>query len=132
MPPGDLPPDSSAPARLNLGEVKSIFLRWEKLRPIYNLAVAAILIGAYFVLVPIDQQSTAQWLGFLAVCLLGGILANLCYFAGPLADLYFAWLQWRTRWTTAVLLVLGVVVTCLLSVLWFAAVGASVFLFFAR
>lgn len=77
-------------------------------------------------------QSVGQWLAFLAVCVVGGVLANLCYFAGPLADLYFAWLQWRNRWTTVVLLTLGVVVTCLLSVLWFAALGAGVFLLFAR
>lgn len=47
----------------------------------------------------------------LGLWLAGGMLANLCFLAGPLAEGYFAWLGVRSRPVTAGLFIGGVLVS---------------------
>lgn len=120
----------SNPTRLTRVEAKAIFIRWEKLRLVYNAVIGLILIVAFLVYALPSQPPLSVWLGYAGLCAVGGVIANACFFAGPMADVYFAWLGWRSPWTTTVLFVGGFLVTCGLAILWFVFLGISVFMFF--
>ena len=89
---------------------KQAFLRWERLRILYNLALAVILyvtlrrMGVSLEYVNKRHDLWAEWV----VCALA---ANVCYFGGPLADLYATWLGCRERMVTVGIFALGVVVS---------------------
>ncbi|MEM8737408.1 MAG: hypothetical protein AAGG38_02880 [Planctomycetota bacterium] len=117
------------PSRLTRGEAKQIFIRWEKLRLIYNLVMGLILLAAFAIYAAPDWPSLEVWLGYLGLCAVGGVIANFCFFAAPVAEIYLAWLGWRTRWSTVLLFTGGVIVTCGLAVMWFIFLGISVFMF---
>jgi hypothetical protein len=99
--------------------LKPIFLKWEKLRIPYNLILALVLILSH------GQSMGARFFHPLAlsIWLTGAVLANLCFFAGPLAEAYIAWLGLRSRVVTVVLFVGGVLISipCVLCFvpLWF-------------
>ena len=86
------PPDS-------LGKIgKRVFLAWEKLR----LAYIGILV-TFTILIGLPQLGQ---LGFWVLAIFGGIVANLCYFLGPIVETYVTWLGFRSlavRWTMFVL-----------------------------
>lgn len=79
------PPQSTTPTTLaqSIPEPSSrnIVLGWEKLRIIYNLALLFPGLAILFSInVPIS--------GIISISLVFGILANLCYFFGPITELY--------------------------------------------
>jgi len=87
--------------------LKPIFRRWEKLRVVYNLILALVLflshglnLGRAF----FDPLILLIWL-------IGAVLANFCFLAGPLAETYLAWVGMRSRWVTAALFIGGVLVS---------------------
>jgi len=85
--------------------IRSVFLRWERLRVLYNLALVAVVLfptGGSFELPEIRQ---------LPELAIGAVLANLCYLAGPIVEAYLTWLGLRTRWVTAALFSGGVLVS---------------------
>ena len=85
--------------------LQSIFLRWERLRVLYNLALVCV------VLFPTGGTFQFPSLRELPVLAIGAVLANLCYLAGPIVEAYLAWLGLRTRWVTAALFFGGVLVS---------------------
>jgi hypothetical protein len=70
-----------------LAIAKPIFIRWELLRLLYN----AILILETLVLfrsMTVDIRPIDFWVE----AMLAGMVANVCYFAGPLINIYLSWL----------------------------------------
>lgn len=91
--------------------VRSIFVGWEMLRPVYVL-----LLAAWCLLLLLFAGSDADTKQFWGTCIIGGIFANLCYFAGPLVEGYVAWLGWRHHvWLRPVLFCLGLLFTMALA-----------------
>jgi hypothetical protein len=43
------------------------------------------------------------------------VVANLCYFAGPIVETYIVWLGFRAAWVRIVLFVLGTLFSCILA-----------------
>ena len=76
---------------------RPIFLGWERLRPLYNGYLALL------VLYPVSGPFRWPPMEDLPIFLIGAVLANLCYFAGPLAEAYLAWLGLRGRVVRATL-----------------------------
>jgi len=87
--------------------VKPVFIKWEKLRIPYNLILALFLILTY--------GPSMGWRFLhpfvLLIWLIGAVLANLCFLAGPLAEAYLAWLGLRSRFVTIGLFVGGVLIS---------------------
>lgn len=87
--------------------MRPIILKWEKLRILYNVILALILI--------LSAGPAMGWHFFhpvvLLIWLIGAVLANLCFLTGPLVESYIAWLGFRSRAVTAVLFVVGVLIS---------------------
>ena len=77
-----------------LGQIgKRVFLEWEKLRLVY----IGILV-TFTVLIGLSQLGHP---GFWLVAVFGGVVANLCFFTGPIIETYVTWLGFRSvaiRW----------------------------------
>jgi hypothetical protein len=89
--------------------VKPIFLKWEKLRLPYNLILAAILLlsqGGNLSTILVLAQSV-----MLVFWIVGAVLANLCFLAGPLVEAYLTWLGVESRWLTPGLFGLGLLIS---------------------
>jgi hypothetical protein len=99
------------PTRLRWSDLathlRPIFLRWEKLRPVYN----AVLIALTLLLLE-DPLLTLRDPWALTLCLAGAVGANVLYLAGPVAESYLHWLGLRGLGVTAAIFGLG----CLVSV----------------
>ena len=87
--------------------VKPIFVKWEKLRIPYNAVLAVVLV-----------LSHAPRMGMrfiyplpLLVWLIGAVLANMCFLAGPTAEAYLAWLGLKSGIITAALFVVGILIS---------------------
>ena len=87
--------------------LKPIFRRWEKLRPVYNLILALVL----FISHGLSMGLSFFYPLTLLIWLIGAVLANFCYLAGPLAEAYLAWVGLRSRWVTVTLFVGGVLIS---------------------
>lgn len=82
---------------------------WEKLRWLYN-----VLLFTFAVLVAALMQgfgSAEVWLEILA----GGLLANLCFGAGPLVSAYLAWFGIRAKALDLFLFACGTALTMVLA-----------------
>jgi hypothetical protein len=100
-----------APERADAGTsspVKGIFRAWERLRLVYN---AALVLVVMLSVGPEQEIPPAFWL-FLAC---QAVLANLCFFAGPLAEWYVGWLGYRSRATRWVLFGAGLLFAVVLA-----------------
>jgi hypothetical protein len=82
---------------------KPVFLRWERLRPWYN----AILALVFFLSHPDFYRAIADGRLIALAWAAGAILANMCFFAGPLLESYLAWLGFRSPLTTPVIFLCG-------------------------
>lgn len=103
---------AQAPSDSLMSIAKRTFLAWEKLRLIYVaiLAFETLFLGMHLL-------GTFE---FWATAVVGGILANLCFFLGPIAETYVTWLGFRAKWLRWFLLALGTMFTMV------AALGAIV------
>ena len=103
--------------------LKPIFSKWEKLRIPYNIILAGVLLLTHGL-----AMGTQFIRPFpLFVWLAGAILANFCYFAGPVTESYLGWLGLRSPWITLALFVTGVVLSTPLVILFPAALYFSEF-----
>ncbi len=75
-------PSSLAPQQQ---EFKQVVIAWEKLRLLYNVVMLLVGIIALFILINYYRESTNMVL-FQALCF--AFVANLCFFAGPVCELY--------------------------------------------
>ena len=97
-------------AKASLREMVTDALRyWEPRRLIYNAVLALIVIGYFCRSLP-ESRAALSFDGFLFVFILA-VLANLCYCAAYIADIFaqfsgfrVLWLRWR--W---LLLALGII-----------------------
>ena len=103
--------------------LKPIFCKWEKLRILYNILLAGILLLTH------GLAMGSQFLQPfpLFVWLAGAILANFCFFAGPVTESYLSWLGLRLPWITIALFVTGVVISIPLVILFPSALYFSEF-----
>ena len=85
-------------------DIKPVFIRWERLRILYNLMLILL------VLYPYDLATLRLRLPEFLVLLMGAVLANLCFLAGPIAESYLYWIGIRSRAVTAGLFILGTLV----------------------
>ena len=97
--------------------IKPKLLKWEKIRVVYNLVVGAFVLVGTWLLHPGLLNSTTYWITLVE----GALVANVCFFAGPLAEIYFAWLGARKSWITTVIAVCGILLTLVLAFLVFAS-----------
>lgn len=104
-------------------DVRAVFLRWEKLRLLYNLivglvgaagAAACVLDLAGLFNDPHDAMPL-QVLVIGVVCY--GIAANVCYFLGPILESYLRWVGLRAPRLTQTLFITGTVFSVLLTAL---------------
>ena len=93
----DLQRQSSRPPSLILGIAKPIFIKWEMLRIVYCLIC---MIGVFVSMsvcdrfphgMFVDRQVSPALLGWESYVLYG-LLANACFFAGPIVETYATWL----------------------------------------
>lgn len=93
-------------------ECKRIFLKWEKLRLVYNPILAATFLAASFrsleMLTQVPTLVTLIW---------AAVGANICFLAGPAVEAYLAWLGVRWRPMTAILFVSGTIFAAVLTLL---------------
>jgi hypothetical protein len=88
--------------------VKTTFLAWERLRIIYVLLMGiltVVLIGPQPIHIPI-----------VVVIAGGAVLANLCYFAGPILESYVRWLGYRGIGLRWFLFIGGTLLTAMLEI----------------
>jgi hypothetical protein len=58
---------------------------------------------------------------------MGAVIANACFFAGPIAVSYVKWIGWRPRWLTPLLFAVGTLFTMLLAAVVVLAIAAPPF-----
>jgi hypothetical protein len=96
---------SSADDETSFGTMRNVFLRWERWRIAYNLALVGLVIS----LAVTFGGSDSNWSQFVVQCVFGAILANICYFAGPITDAYLRWLGIHYRVIAPLLFACGLV-----------------------
>jgi len=87
--------------------LKPFFLRWEKLRPWYNVILAAVLVvshAPHMGVLFLEPMALLIWL-------IGAVLANICFLAGPLVEAYVSWLGIRSRYVMPLLFIGGVLIS---------------------
>ena len=102
--------DSSPPD--TLGRIaRGIFLAWEKLRLWY----IGILTAVTLIATMLDFKALVTSPDYWSVVLSGAVVANLCYFAGPLVETYVTWLDFRVSWLRPLLFILGTLLSVILA-----------------
>lgn len=91
-----------------VAQAREVFLSWEKLRVLYIVLLALVVFGLGGVQVLDDTQS-------LFAIIEGAFVANVLYFAGPLAESYARWLGVRWRWLRTALFVGGTLLAIALT-----------------
>ncbi|HEY2839159.1 MAG TPA: hypothetical protein VGJ26_08425 [Pirellulales bacterium] len=91
-----------------LAMARAIFLKWELLRIAYNalLVVATILLAGPSNLLKADV---------LVLVIEGAVIANILFFAGPIAETYIRWLGLNQAWIRWALLGGGTILTVLVA-----------------
>lgn len=87
---------------------KSTFLAWERLRVIY-----IILLGLLTLLLAGPELLRLRT---MVMVVEGAIVANLCYFAGPIIEAYVRWLGYRGKWLRWFLFISGTLVSAVLAI----------------
>ncbi len=105
------PVAEQAPPKSLLEIAKVIFLAWEKLRIGY-LAILILITLVPSLLAPRELWYSVRFWIRLAE---GAVLANICYFAGPIIETYWTWLGFRGSWLRIVLFIVGTLFACLLA-----------------
>ena len=92
------------------GQFKQVVIAWEKLRLLYNVIMLLVGVIALFVFVNYYRESSTK---VLLQVITFAIFTNLCFFAGPLCELYLRAFRDITnaqslRW---ILFILGTVIS---------------------
>ncbi|MDX1962144.1 MAG: hypothetical protein SFX18_03260 [Pirellulales bacterium] len=102
---------------------REIFLRWERLRLVFNAVLVALslIVGSAFGLL----NTFRFWL----LCVEGGIVLNICYFAGPVVESYFTWLTGRELKDMGFILFILGTILCMLAAVFSIAMQSINFTF---
>jgi hypothetical protein len=106
---------------------RRVFLAWEKLRVVYNavlgLEVLILIPWLYGSYVPEAEGDMVDAATLWILVIEGAVIANICYFSGPLLESYVRWLGMRTPVVRVLLFVLGTLFTLLLALFSLATLG---------
>ena len=89
---------------------RSVFLAWEKLRILY----IGILTLITLTLVGIAGRITV---GILAMVVMGAVVSNVAYFAGPTIETYVRWLGYNRIWPRWLMFGCGTVLSMALAII---------------
>jgi hypothetical protein len=87
--------------------LKPIFLKWEKLRILYNFILGLVLIVSHIPYMGRDFFHPSM----LLLWLIGMVLANICFLTGPIIESYISWLGLKSSWITALLFIGGLLIS---------------------
>ena len=96
-----------------LETTRQIFRRWERLRIAYNLILVVLVV----VVTLTARRDDTDWYQLVAKCSVGAIVANMLYIAGPIFESYLNWLGFRSRATTSIIFVAGLLCAMILATL---------------
>lgn len=123
--------------RFTCDDARAVFVRWEKLRILYNLIVGGVGLTAlaFCTLALTDMFAKPGNASALIKPLIGaliyGLAANVCYFLGPIIESYARWLGLRAPHITQALFIAGtafsVLLTAFLGFVMWAVVMFTVF-----
>ena len=93
---------------------KSVFIAWERLRIVYIVVLGAFTLT---LAIPGVLANGSHFLAFRGIVMIlgGAIVANICYFAGPMIETYIRWLGHDRKWVRWFLFVGGTVLTAMLA-----------------
>jgi hypothetical protein len=107
------PAELLSPADRRCLTIGRVIVRWEKLRMLYNViltAEAAILVG----IAPFGGSRVDM----VKHIILGGIVANVFFCAGPVVNAYLVWLGTHSRVISWLLFVMGTGLSMLLGLIY--------------
>lgn len=90
---------------------KSTFLAWEQLRILYIVVLGLITLLS----LGMDMAIITELRTILLIAE-GALLANFCYFAGPVVETYVRWLGYNRKWVRWFLFVGGTTLTAILAI----------------
>lgn len=99
---------------------RKTFRAWEEMRLVY-IGVMIVVTAVTCLIDPFTVLGSPR---FWMVGIVGVIIANVCYFAGPLLDTYVTWVGFRVDWLRPLIFVLGTLFASCLAVV--VVVGFSV------
>ncbi len=88
---------------------RRVFLAWEKLRILYVIILALVT-------VLLTGVTGVLNLGLLRLILLGAVVANVAYFAGPTIETYVRWLGYNRGWPRWVMFIGGTLIAIILAI----------------
>lgn len=106
-------PSPRVPSNALLEIARSVFLEWEKLRPIYNILLI-VLVLCTAALTDADMLTSFP---FWASSIAGALFVNLCYFAAPIVETYVTGLGYRGKALRLTLFILGTGFTAIMALL---------------
>ena len=92
-----------------LAIARSVFLAWEKLRIAYLIILAIIT-------VLLTGVTGILNLRLLRLIVLGAVVANVAYFAGPTVETYVRWLGYNRTWPRWVMFIGGTLISIVLAI----------------
>lgn len=90
---------------------KSTFLAWEQLRILYIVVMGLITVLS----LGMDMTIITELRTVMSIAE-GALLANFCYFAGPIVETYVRWLGYNRKWVRWFLFVGGTTLTAILAI----------------
>ena len=92
-----------------LAIARSVFLAWEKLRIAYVILLALIT-------VLLTGVTGILNLRLLRLIVLGAVVANVAYFAGPTIETYVRWLGYNRAWPRWFMFIGGTLISIVLTI----------------
>ena len=112
-----LPPVTDLAAR-------AVFVRWERLRILYNGILAVVLIVALWGFGSLSRMTEPRFFVYVAIRFVG---ANICFTLGPVAEIYGRWFLGLRGRLTPLLFAGGTMLAAALttySAFWFSLIAA--------
>jgi ABC-type branched-subunit amino acid transport system permease subunit len=88
---------------------RSVFLAWEKLRIVYVIILA-------FITILLAGATGIFNLALVRLIVLGAVVANVAYFAGPTIETYVRWLGYNRNWPRWVMFIGGTLLSIILEI----------------
>lgn len=99
----------SPPSSTDLAAIaKPTFLAWERLRILFIVVLGVLTLV-------LSGPSITNFPVLVAIAE-GAVIANICYFAGPIVETYIRWLGYDRKWVRWFLFVGGTILTAILLV----------------